>query len=241
VNFFAARDRGRLGITTLLAAVAAVATMVAVLVFGGVVSPPQSASATENTAAKRSLVVFVGNSFTSGSAMDSSGVARYPSLLSARLGFPYMTLTAEGAGYAAAGSQSRTFVTLAKKVPRNAAVVVVLGSSDDVGHTAADIRAGAASTYARIHKQAPDAVILAVASPWGERPAPRGIVTARDAVRDAALQDGDAFVDPIADNWWVAGPSGAVGQDGVHPTDTGHAEIAEYLAPKLAMLLGRSS
>ncbi|CAD5992428.1 SGNH/GDSL hydrolase family protein [Agreia sp. COWG] len=222
----------------------ATATTVAVLLFGSTVSQATTATAaptTTHTAAdyqgKRPLVVFIGNSFTGGSPMDSGGIARYPSLLSAELGFRWMTLTADGAGYASVGSQSSKFVTLAKKVPENATVVVVLGSDDDASHTSADIRAGAAETYARIHDQAPGAVILAVASPWGESPAPKGIVTARNAVRDAALQDGNGFVDPITDKWWVSGPPGQVGQDGVHPTDAGHAEMAKYLAPVLTKLL----
>jgi len=218
---------------TLLTAVASVT----VLLFGGVFASAQPAAAAEVVEAKPPLVVFIGNSFTGGSAMDSGGIARFPSLLSAELKFPYMTLTADGAGYASAGDQSRTFLALAKKVPENAAVVVVLGSDDDADKTAADIRSGAAETYARIHNQAPGAVILAVASPWGRTPTPKGVVTARDAVRDAALQDGNAFVDTITDKWLVAGPTGQVGSDGVHPTDVGHAEMAKYLAPVLRLLL----
>ncbi|WP_078714062.1 SGNH/GDSL hydrolase family protein [Agreia bicolorata] len=233
MNTLARRTPRRNGIVTLLTAVASVT----VLLFGGIFSAPQSAAAEGNIADKRPLVVFIGNSFTGGSAMDSGGIARFPSLLSAKLEFPYMTLTADGAGYASAGTESRTFVTLAKKVPKNAAVVVVLGSDDDADNTAADIRAGAAETYANIHDQAPGAVILAVASPCGQSPAPKGITTARNAVRDAAQQDGNAFVDTIADKWLVAGPTGQVGADGVHPTNIGHAEMAKYLAPVLNRLL----
>lgn len=218
---------------TLLTAVASVT----VLLFGGVFASAQPAAAVEKTVGERPLVVFIGNSFTGGSAMDTGGIARYPSLLSAKLGFPYMTLTADGSGYASAGTDSRTFLSLAKKVPKNASVVVVLGSDDDADNTAAEIRAGAAETYARIHDQAPAAVVLAVASPWGETPTPKGITTARNAVRDAALQDGNAFVDTITDKWLIAGPAGQVGSDGVHPTDVGHAEMAKYLAPALSRLL----
>ncbi|WP_085482569.1 SGNH/GDSL hydrolase family protein [Agreia pratensis] len=233
MNTLARRSPRRNGIVTLLTAVASVT----VLLLGGVFTSAQPAAAAEDVVGKRPLVVFIGNSFTSGSAMDTGGIARYPSLLSAQLGFPYMTLTADGAGYASAGTESRTFLALAKKVPQNAAVVVVLGSDDDADNTAAQIRAGAAETYARIHEQAPGAVILAVASPWGQTPPPKGITTARDAVRDAALQDGNAFIDTITDKWLVAGPAGQVGSDGVHPTDVGHAEMARYLAPVISQLL----
>ncbi|KQR24195.1 hypothetical protein ASF79_02975 [Agreia sp. Leaf335] len=233
MNTLARRSPRRNGIVTLLTAVASVT----VLLFGGVFASAQPAAAVEKTVGERPLVVFIGNSFTGGSAMDTGGIARYPSLLSAKLGFPYMTLTADGSGYASAGTDSRTFLSLAKKVPKNASVVVVLGSDDDADNTAAEIRAGAAETYARIHDQAPAAVILAVASPWGETPTPKGITTARNAVRDAALQDGNAFVDTITDKWLIAGPAGQVGSDGVHPTDVGHAEMAKYLAPALSRLL----
>jgi lysophospholipase L1-like esterase len=216
--------------------------VLAIMLIGIIVSKPESAGAAEPVGPhKRPLVVFIGNSFTGGSAMDSGGIARYPSLLSAKLGFSWMTLTEPGAGYIAHGTNTRDFDDLAAKVPVNADVVVILGSDDDEPYAAKDIQTHAAQTFSRIHQQAPKAEILVVATPWGTHPAPAGILASRDGVRDAALQDGDAFVDSIADKWLVSGPAGQIGSDGLHPTDVGHAEMARQLTPALKTLLeGRS-
>jgi lysophospholipase L1-like esterase len=222
-----------------LLAILATACVLVIVLIGMIGSKPESAAGAGEPVGphKRPLVVFIGNSFTGGSAMDSGGVARYPSLLSARLGFSWMTLTEPGAGYVAHGTDFRRFDDLAAEVPANADVVVILGSNDDAPYPAADIQTRAAETYSRIHQQAPAAEILVVATPWGAHPAPAGILTSRDAVRDAALQDGNAFVDPITERWLVSGPVGQIGSDGLHPTDAGHAEMARQLEPALRTLL----
>ena len=41
---------------------------------------------------------------------------------------------------------------------------------------------------------------------------------------------GAAFVDPIAERWFVGQP-GLIGADGVHPTDAGHEYMADKIAP----------
>ena len=52
----------------------------------------------------------------------------------------------------------------------------------------------------------------------------------RDSLRDQAAQIGAAFIDPIADGWFVGRPD-LIGQDGVHPNDAGHAYMADKIAP----------
>ncbi len=47
---------------------------------------------------------------------------------------------------------------------------------------------------------------------------------------------GATFVDPIAARWFVDRP-GLIGADGVHPTDAGHAYMAEKLAPLISAAL----
>jgi len=43
---------------------------------------------------------------------------------------------------------------------------------------------------------------------------------------------GAAFVDPIAEGWFVGRPD-LIGADGVHPTDAGHLYMAERIAPQI--------
>ena len=50
---------------------------------------------------------------------------------------------------------------------------------------------------------------------------------------------GATFVDPIAERWFVDRPD-LIGRDGVHPTDAGHAYMADKIAPLIgAELPGR--
>ena len=56
----------------------------------------------------------------------------------------------------------------------------------------------------------------------------------RDILRDQARQVGATFVDPIAERWFFDNPE-LIGADGIHPTDAGHA----YMADKIAPLIGK--
>ena len=47
---------------------------------------------------------------------------------------------------------------------------------------------------------------------------------------------GAEFVDPIADRWFVDRPD-LIGADGVHPTDAGHAYMADKIVPLVSALL----
>ena len=56
------------------------------------------------------------------------------------------------------------------------------------------------------------------------------MLTIRDSLRRQALAAGAVFIDPIAEGWFVGRPD-LIGGDGVHPTDAGHAYMAERIAP----------
>jgi lysophospholipase L1-like esterase len=59
------------------------------------------------------------------------------------------------------------------------------------------------------------------------------VTTIRDVLASEARAEGAKFVDPIAEQWFVGSPE-LIGKDGVHPTDAGHA----YMANKIAPLIG---
>jgi lysophospholipase L1-like esterase len=48
------------------------------------------------------------------------------------------------------------------------------------------------------------------------------------------------FIDPIAERWFVGRPD-LIAQDGVHPTDAGHAYMADKIAPLIASQLPKRS
>jgi lysophospholipase L1-like esterase len=183
------------------------------------------------------LVVYLGNSLTSGSPSDSGARSRFPYLVSSELGVGWIAITADGSGYSAPGSLFLRFGNLARQVPVGADVVVVVGSEDDARFGYRPVRFAADLTLAVIKEAAPDARLLIVATPWVNASAPHGILASRDAVRDAADAAGAVFLDPIAEGWWGGAGDGSVGADGLHPTDLGHAKLAERIAPFVRALL----
>ena len=201
----------------------------------GATNPPNTDPSTPPASAP--LVVYLGNSFVGGSAQDSGPQDRFPALISADLNTNWVAITSGGSGYVDPGDDGLVFNDLAHEVPENASLVVILGSDDDAGYPEAQIMDAALTTLQTIRSRAPNAQILVISTPWVSADPPDGILTSRDAVRDAAHFDNLPYVDPIADGWWVTGPPEQIGDDGLHPTDLGHAQMAEKLEPVIQNLL----
>jgi lysophospholipase L1-like esterase len=66
------------------------------------------------------------------------------------------------------------------------------------------------------------------------------VLQIRDILDTAALAAGAAFVDPLTERWFVGMPD-LIGADGVHPTDAGHAYLADKIAPLIRAQLPRQA
>lgn len=187
--------------------------------------------------AGRTMVTYLGNSFTGGSLMDSGPTSRWPALVSDRLDVSDTVITADASGYVTRGIGFARYRDLADDVPAASAAVVILGSDDDANKPFEQIKSAALTAFATIRLHAPHARILAIATFWVNDNPPAGILKSRDAVRDAAAQAHIEFVDPIAEHWLVADPSVTIGSDGLHPTDAGQRELAHRIQPLVAALL----
>ncbi|MCU1479676.1 MAG: hypothetical protein JWQ19_462 [Subtercola sp.] len=183
------------------------------------------------------LVVYLGNSFVGGSSEDSGSQDRFPALVGDALHTDWQSITSGGSGYVDPGDDGLRFDDLAEQVPADASLVVIMGSDDDAGYSYEQIMDAALTTLQTIKQRAPNATILVVSTPWVSADVPDGIQTSRNAVRDAAAMDALPYVDPIADGWWFTGPPEQIGNDGLHPTDLGHALAAEHLEPVIRQLL----
>ena len=62
---------------------------------------------------------------------------------------------------------------------------------------------------------------------------PPAVLRIRDALRAQAVSHGATFYDPLIAGWFFGTPW-LIGHDGVHPTDAGHA----FLADRIALSLG---
>ncbi len=188
--------------------------------------PTYGAGASAAPAPERASIVVIGDDFTAGTAMNSGPT--WPSLLDIDADVTPLAVAETGYTIGAAGD---TFAARAATVPATADVVVFLGGGDDPLGSALQPAVAAALTAAR--SAAPDARLVVVGPPWTGNPdaVAGSMITRRDAVAAAATAAGAVFIDPIADEWFDG--TGLVGSDGIHPTDAGHARMAERLRPVL--------
>ena len=195
---------------------------------------PSSAStgSPSPTEADGPRLVVVGDGYTSGTARGGLGRDGWPALLGTRIEGAEVDVAADvGAGYVAEGSSGRTFADLAGAADLEAAdVVVIAGSRDDGPGIADQVAEAAGALFAEVGDRAPDAQLVVVGPIWPEETVPAGARNNRDVLRDAAEAAGGVFVDPLEEAWFVDQPE-LLGEDGVYPTDEGHAYLADRIEP----------
>ena len=77
---------------------------------------------------------------------------------------------------------------------------------------------------------APMAKIVVIGPAWTEPDPPPNVLQTRDVIRTEAELTEAIFVDPIAEAWFIDRPD-LIGPDGIHPTNAGHAYVADKIAP----------
>ncbi|MBM7805818.1 lysophospholipase L1-like esterase [Geodermatophilus bullaregiensis] len=175
--------------------------------------------------------VFLGDSYTVGVGSDGP---TYAAQVADRLGWTQVEAAQSGTGYVSdgGGGDNAPFGgRVDDVVAADPDVVVVQGSTNDVGVDPAAVGAAAAALYAELAAAVPDADVV-VLGPLAAPVVPRAAVEAvRDALAAAAGQAGVRFVDPIADGWLE--PPDGLYADGLHPDEDGYARLADELAEDL--------
>lgn len=192
-----------------------------------------------DTEPPQTRVLVIGDSYTGGSDMDTGEAARWPALLNERVPNTIVTTaSAGGAGYVAASPI--TGQTLPQVEGANPAVnydvVIVFGSRNDSRAAAERVGVAATDLYQRIGGESPEASLIVVGPPWVDADVPSALERNRDAIRRAAEAAGAVWVDPLADGWFFDRPE-LIGSDGVHPTDAGHAYMADRIAPVVQQVI----
>jgi lysophospholipase L1-like esterase len=189
-------------------------------------------------------IAVVGDSYTTGGDLGGLGskgwTARTWQLL-ARQGIPVTAdVAAEGgAGYGTRGNHGSVFEDLtADAVGPDDSLVVYFGSRNDQGVDPARLSILAWGTLQLARRTAPSAKFLVIGPPWPTADPPDAVLSIREALKYQAGVAGATFIDPIAAGWFVGRPE-LIGKDGVHPTDAGHAYMAEKIAPLIGAQLSR--
>jgi lysophospholipase L1-like esterase len=191
-------------------------------------------------------IAVVGDSYTTGGeqgGLGSKGWTTRAWQLLARDGIRVAPdVAAEGgAGYGTRGNQGSVFEDLtADAVKPDDALVVYFGSRNDQGVDPTQLSILAWGTFQLARRTAPSAKFLVIGPPWPTADPPDAVLRIRDALKYQAGVVGATFIDPIAAGWFVGRPD-LIGKDGVHPTDTGHAYMADKIAPLIGAQLTRQT
>ena len=187
-------------------------------------------------------VAVVGDSYTTGGNEGGLGAKGWTTMASQLLARQGVDITADvaaegGAGYVVPGNRGSIFEGLAASVVRpDDALVVFYGSRNDQGVDPAAYFGAALSALNIARRAAPNTPLLVIGPPWPTADVPASVIMLRDVLAADASAIGAAFIDPIAERWFVGRPE-LIGPDGVHPTDAGHAYMADKIAPLIAAQL----
>lgn len=235
---------GEVSVARFAACVAVLAALSSVMT---VLAPPTTrytayAPASRDTPLYR--IAVVGDSYTAGGELGGLGAeawtARTWQLLSRRGVQVRADVAAEGgAGYGVPGNRGSVFEGLAaNSVRADDALVVFYGSRNDQPADPVQLPVRVGSALDMAHRAAPNARLLVIGPPWPTADVPQAVYRIRDVLASEASRRGATFVDPLAERWFVGRPD-LIGSDGVHPTDAGHAYMAERIAPLIAAALAR--
>lgn len=178
-------------------------------------------------------VAFIGDSYVGGSDMGGNGAANLTAVLGQRWGWRSVNAATGGTGYVARRQDAAPFETAQLPVVAAASptMILVVGSRNDAGMPG--IGAAATHLYASLSAAVPRAPLVVVGPIWKDGAPPPQLLRARDEVRDAAGRAGLPFIDPLGEGWFAGDAAGLIGPDGVHPTDAGHAQMAQLLGDDL--------
>lgn len=183
--------------------------------------------------------VFLGDSYTVGIGGDG---ADWPTTVSDELGWESTNLAAGGTGYVTEAGMAGcgkehcgAYLEQSAAIVGAPDVIIVAGGRND---PSTDIAAAAATLFASLQKEHPDALIIAL-SPWTDDAPLNDAFTAKiSAVRTAAEEAGIIYID--TGQPFVGHPD-LISADGIHPNSAGYAKLSALLTPLLAKATGRQA
>ncbi|MGB0970697.1 MAG: Rv0518 family GDSL lipase [Mycobacterium sp.] len=184
-------------------------------------------------------IAVIGDSYTSGSDEGGAGTKGWPTRVWRSLAHQGIAVTptvaAEpGAGYGTRGDRGSLFEDLTvRAVKPNDVLVVFFGSHNDLHVDLTRLSVVMYGTLRLARQIARSAKFLVIGPAWPTADPPLAIRRIRDVLSYQAKLAKANFVDPLAARWF-GGTSDLISEDGIHPTDAGHA----YMAQKLAPLIG---
>jgi acyl-CoA thioesterase-1 len=196
--------------------------------------PVPSSSSTAQTLAESAVpttapvVVTIGDSIMKGAGLDPAEA--WPALLGQAKGWTVTNLGCNGAGFVQIGDAddcNGDFSTLVPKaVALNPSIVIIAGSSNDLGISDTALIAQTNAVVTALHTQLPFATIAGISPVWGDTATPRQMSDINAQVQDAIAQVGGTYLEigqPLADQ------RDLLQGDDVHPTADGQQVLAKAI------------
>lgn len=205
-----------------LAAFSAGLTLAFVSAASGAEAAPTIAAHVTDATADGPVVVAIGDSIMEGHGLDPSDA--WPALLAGEDGWRLTNLASDGSGFATAGDNGDTFADqVHAAVSLRPSVVIVSGSSNDLGEPDAAIARATDAALSTLRAELPHAEILAVSPVWNDTQVPKQLETIDADVISAAARTHAVDLDigqPLD------GQRDLLQDDDVHPTVAGQQAIA---------------
>jgi GDSL-like Lipase/Acylhydrolase family len=194
-------------------------------------------------ASSRSAVydaLFVGASYTAGLGATPP-TAGYAYLIGREPGWHAQIDGVSGTGFLNPGPRgNQTFADRITGLTANPHpdLVIFQGGRNDVGYSAARLRAAIIATVDITRRRFVGAQIVLLGPIPARVPTPRGQLLVESVLRSAASACHATFIDPIAQHWiTVNNEQGYTGHVPAHPDNLGYAYIAARLLPELAAVI----
>lgn len=198
---------------------------------------PTAAAEPAPLAEKVPQIDILGDSYVAGSAEGGKGAENWTKVVGSRFydqgtRVELNVMAQPGSGYLARGSTDLIFREAATlRLRPTADVVVVFGSRNDGRQTPDAMYTAARSLYSDIRDIAPEAKVVVVGPIWVNGAVPSFITANNAEMKQAAADEGIPYIDALSEEWLAGANEGLIGLDGIHPTDEGHAYLAEKLFP----------
>ena len=224
-------------VTRLVASAAGLALTLGVAIGGAAaITPhPRVVERTTDASPDGPVVVAIGDSIMEGHGLDQAQA--WPALLAQEDDWRLTNLASDGSGFVTVGDNGDTFadqmVVAARLKP---SIVLVSGSSNDLGQPDARIAQATQATILALHKLVPSADIVNVSPVWNDTVEPAQLATIDDDVVKAVASVGG---ETLRIGQPLAGLRDLLQDDDVHPTAEGQQRIAAAVQKQLSREPGR--
>ena len=185
-------------------------------------------------------IAVIGDSFTEGTPLGGEGDTNWTVVLSslldtAGIAHSISVEASSGSGYVSPGIRNLTFAQMSElAIKPGTDLVIVFGSVNDAGEDEAAYASAVRASLESMRKRAGSATLLVVGPAWVDARIPAEVARMEEVLRVESLRVDADFVNPLDQRWFFdpnrSNVVGLISTDGLHPTDVGHAYLAERMA-----------